>query len=258
MIDRKGSALITGASRGIGREILLALWRRGYDCIAVGRDLPRLEALRSELDGERILVLPADLSQFQEIGRLISAVRSNTKAIDLLVNNAGLGEIGPFAEAAAERLLSMVQVNIWAVVALTREFLPEMVARGRGHVLNVASTAAFAPGPGMAVYYATKSFVLSFSEAVRVETRGQGVTVSALCPGATATDFDRTAGARGRRAAGSVGMEPRRVAERAVTGLLRGRRLIVPGTVNRLAIAVAQFAPRALSARITYRRNREK
>jgi len=152
----------------------------------------------------------------------------------------------------------MIQVNIWSVVALTREFLPQMVARGRGHVLNVASTAAYAPGPGMAVYYATKSFVLSFSEAVAVETRGQGVTVSTLCPGATATDFDRTAGAHGKRAAAPVGMDARRVAERAVSGLLRGRRLIVPGIANRLAIIVARFVPRALSARITYRVNRAK
>jgi short-subunit dehydrogenase len=161
-----------------------------------------------------------------------------------LVNNAGFGALGAFAEIDAELQADLVAVNVNSLVALTRLLLPGMIERGHGRILNVASTAAFQPGPYMAVYFATKAFVLSFSEALSYELKGTGVTATALCPGVTRSEFFREAGFPPGRP--SSRMDPARVARAGIEGMLRGRALVVPGLLNRLGVWAARLFPRAL------------
>lgn len=249
-------ALVTGASRGIGREIAAILATQGCDLIITGRDRSALERLAAE-HGQTVSVSVAiaDLSTPDGVRKLLACVGEQKRPVSILVNNAGSGDIALFKDADLARQLAMVQLNIAALLSLTRAILPSMLSAGRGRILNVASTAAFAPGPRMSVYYATKAFVLSFSEAIATELSGSGVAVSALCPGATATDFDRNAGAHplsGRRRGAT---EARRVAEAGVRGMWRGKRVIVPGMRNKLAVSLSRFAPRTMQAQITYRVN---
>lgn len=252
-------ALITGASSGIGLEIASILATRGCDLIITGRDRLRLERLAARCGKSgSVSITVADLSTPAGVEALLAFVEAKHRPVDILVNNAGFGDLALFKDADPARQLEMIQVNIAALVSLTRAILPSMMSAGRGSILNVSSTAAFAPGPRMSVYYATKAFVLSFSEAIATEVSGSGVTVSTLCPGATATDFDRAVGARGGRRARRGAMGARKVAEAAVRGMERGKRIIIPGTRNRLSAFFSRFAPRAAAAQITYRLNRSK
>src|SRR6266403_224316 len=190
------TALVTGASSGIGRELAKCFAADGCRLILVARKRNALNSLADELrklHQTQSEVFTADLARPDAASRIFQHTEANGTKIDVLVNNAGFGAQGRFAELPVERQLEMLQVNITALTQLTRLFLPGMIARRRGGVLNVASTASFQPGPGMAVYYATKAYVLSFSEAVAEELRHSGVTVTALCPGPTRTDFAATA-----------------------------------------------------------------
>jgi short-subunit dehydrogenase len=247
---QRPTALVTGASSGIGRELAVLLARDGHDLVLVARDAARLEALARELfeaHGAKSVVLARDLSAPDGPGEVLAEIRRAGIELDVLVNNAGIGVWGFFAETDLARELEMVRVNVIAVTALAKGVLPGMLARGSGRILNVASTAAFQPGPLMAVYYGTKAYVLSFSEAVANETAGTGVTVTALCPGPTITEFQKKAGMEQTRLFRSRLVQDARTAAKAgYEGMKRGRRVVVPGLANKLLAQGVRFAPRRL------------
>lgn len=241
-------ALVTGASGGIGREVARALAGRGFELLLSGRNERRLETLCGELAPAAARFVVADLSLPAGRRRLREQVDREGLSVRVLVNNAGFGDLSRFVESSRPRQLEMIQVNIAAVVELAHWIAPSMVAAGEGYILNVASTAGFAPGALMAVYYATKAFVVSFSLALAEELAPAGVRVCALCPGATRTGFDRAAGIPERPVARGA-MDPRKVAVSGLDGLFSGRRLIIPGLLNKVVVHASRFLPRSLLAR---------
>ena len=241
------TAIITGASAGIGREFAYECARDGYDLVLVARSESQLHALAADLrttTGRTVTVLAKDLSSPQaprEIFEETSAIRSD---IEVLVNNAGFGLLGRFWELSETEQMDMIQVNIAALTHLSRLFLPALIAQGRGRILNVASTAAFQPGPLMAVYYATKSYVVSFSEALHNEARDHGVTVTVLCPGPTKTDFVKRAGmTKTKLFSSGNSMSAGAVARIGYQAMKRGRPLVVAGRLNGLMAFLTRFAP---------------
>lgn len=246
------TALITGASGGIGEAFARKLATAGYDLILVARSADKLHALAQELaTAHRITAtgLPADLSQSDAPQQIYTAVQEQGLTVDLLINNAGYATYGKFYEADLQKELNMIQLNITTLVDLTYRFLPGMVARRRGRILNVASTAAFQPGPLMAVYYASKAFVLSFSEALANEVEGTGVTVTALCPGPTASGFQARAAMEESKLVQSGLMTVEAVVERGYAGLLAGETVVIPGLYNQLGALAPRFLPRKLITR---------
>jgi len=246
----KQTALITGASSGIGLDLAHLFAADGHDVVLVARSEGKLRDLARELEakhGVKAHVLVADLAK----SAAPREVFERAPAVDILVNNAGYGLTGKFAETELQTELDMIQVNIAALTPLTKLFLPPMLQRGRGRILNVASTAAFQPGPLMAVYYATKAYVLSFSDAIGEELRGTGVTVTALCPGPTATGFQKTA-EMGSEALLKI-MRPvssMEVARAGYRGLMRGTRVVVPGVKNKIGVQSIRLTPRAVATRV--------
>jgi hypothetical protein len=244
------AALITGASGGIGYELAIEFARHGHNVVLTARRRPQLEILASKLReefGVSARVVTADLTQPQAPAALIAELERAGVAVGILVNNAGFASHGPLAETDLATTLDLLQVNITALTALTRLVLPGMLAGGGGRILNVASTAAFQAGPLMATYYASKAYVLLFSEALARELAGSGVVVSALCPGPTRTGFQRRARIEGLRLVRGAGlMDAGAVAAAGYRGLMRGRRIIVPGTLNRLGVQSLRIAPRRL------------
>ncbi|HVV70686.1 MAG TPA: SDR family oxidoreductase [Verrucomicrobiae bacterium] len=246
--------LVTGASSGIGRELAKCFAADGSRLILLARKRAALQSLAEELHkahGTQAEVLPADLAEPRAPERIFEHLQTNGTKVDVLVNNAGFGAHGEFATLPQARQLEMLQVNVMALTQLTRQFLPGMIQRKRGGVLNVASTAAFQPGPGMAVYYATKAFVLSFSEAITEEVSGSGVTISALCPGPTATNFAEAANARFSNRFMRSTMSAEAVARIGYRGFRAGRAVVIAGARNRLLTFSVRLAPRALVRRIT-------
>jgi hypothetical protein len=249
------TTLITGASSGIGLELARLFARDGYDLVLVARRVDRLEQVKAELErehGARVHLMPADLADPAAPAEVVRRLDGAGLTVDMLVNNAGFGLAGPFATMAPDALRGMVEVNIEGLTQLTRLLLPAMLARRRGRILNVASTAGFVPGPFMAVYYATKAYVISFSEALAEELRDSGVTVTVLCPGPTRTEFQAVAqmdSARLFRLPGVMDAAP--VARAAYTGLMRGTRMVVPGLMNRALPFVIRFSPRGMVARVS-------
>jgi uncharacterized protein len=247
------TALITGASSGIGLELARLFAADGYDLALVARSEGKLSALSEELRAlHRITahVIPMDLARDGAADEILEGIRERGVAIDALVNNAGFAMFGRFAEDDPRDQAEMLHVNVLALTELTRRFLPEMIERGFGRILNVASTAAFQPGPLMAVYYATKAYVLSFSLAVAEEVRGTGVTVTAVCPGVTETGFqERARMQESRLVAGRRMSGAREVAEFGYREMMAGKPLAVEGTRNRLLAAGVRFVPRSLAAR---------
>jgi short-subunit dehydrogenase len=246
------TAIITGASGGIGEELTRLFAAGKYDLILVSRGKERLEALAAELaraHGIEARALAADLADPETPAHIFEAVQG--VEVDALVNNAGFGARGAFAEIDYEVERRMIQVNVMALTHLTRLFLPGMVARRRGKVLNVASTAAYVPGPFMAVYYATKAFVLSFTEALAEEVAGQGVSVTALVPGPTETNFAVTAGNDDSKLFrdGKV-MDAATVARVGYEGLMAGKRIAIAGMSNKLTAFSTRLAPRTMLAKI--------
>lgn len=189
--------LITGASGGIGAELARLAAKDGHDLILVARSEDKLKELAKELSNVNVIILTADLAQHGAAQRLSEELSSRGLEVDTLINNAGFGDFGPFVKSELSKQQQMLQLNITTLMELTRLLLPAMVERGNGRIMNVASLAAFMPGPGMSVYYATKAFVLSFSEALHEELRGSGVTVTALCPGPVKTGFQHGAALTG-------------------------------------------------------------
>ncbi len=250
-------ALVTGASSGIGRELAAVLAREGYALVLVARRTEPLRALAEQLEraqGTACVVVGADLGTPEGVAQVTREVEARGLVLEVLVNNAGFGLAGPVASLPAESQLGMIDLNIRALTALTRAFLPGMVARGRGYVLNVASTAAFLPGPLMAVYFASKAYVLSLSNALHEELRGQGVRVTALCPGYTETEFATRASEhqRPRLFGGPLGTgNARQVAEVGYRGMKRGRAVVIPGFLNKLSAWFVRFTPLALKLRMT-------
>ena len=244
------TALITGASSGIGLELASIAAQDGHDLVLVARQRERLESVGrglAEEYGVKVSVLPKDLAGPAAPAELARELAERGIAVDVLVNNAGLGVYGFFAETPLDRELEMIQVNLTALTHLTKLLLPAMLGRRRGRILNVASTAAFQPGPLMAVYYATKAYVLSFSEALASETAGTGVTVTALCPGPTHTEFQQRAGFKPIPLMQSpLVTGAADVARAGWSGMKRGKRIVVPGFANRVLIQAERVTPRRL------------
>jgi short-subunit dehydrogenase len=247
------TALVTGASAGIGVELARQL-AADHDLILTARRAEQLHALAEELTrtGATCHVFPADLAEPGAPRQLFDAVAAAGLAVDVLVNNAGFGDLGPFAQADLAKMLRMIQVNVTALTELTGLFLPGMLARNRGSILNVGSVAGFQAGPYMAVYYATKAYVNSLSEALHSELRGTGVTVTVLCPGPVATEFGSVAGflpsPKGMFSAGqALGAKP--VAAAGLKAMRSGRRMVVPGWRNWLLLFLERFLPRGVVIR---------
>ncbi len=249
-------ALVTGASSGIGADLARQLAKRRHDLVLVARRQEALERLADELRkaGAGATVIAMDLAEAGAAARLAHELERRGLAPEVLVNNAGFGDAADFAIAEPARIATMLQLNIVALTELTRLVLPGMLGRGRGRIMLVGSTAAFQPGPGMAVYFATKAFVLSLGEALAEELRGTGVTLTTLCPGATATEFAAAANAQNRRLFKrrlAHVMTSAEVAEQGCRALLAGRPVVVTGTLNKLMTATSHLVPRPLLLRIT-------
>jgi short-subunit dehydrogenase len=242
------TALVTGASSGIGLELATLLARDHNDLVFVARNRDRLEAIArgmKEEFGVTVTILPTDLARSDAPQEIARALAEQKLTIDTLVNNAGFGVYGPFSTTPLDKELEMIQVNITALTHLTKLLLPGMLERRRGRILNVASTAAFQPGPLMAVYYATKAYVLSFTEALANETAGTGVTVTALCPGPTITEFQKAAGLEETRLFKSpMVMDAPTVARAGYEGMLRGKRVVIPGFFNLALVEARRVTPR--------------
>jgi len=252
MSDSKGTALVTGASRGIGYELARLFAGTGYDVVLTARTESDLEAAAdhfSERFGAETWVIPADLSDPEGPRELYDECEGRGIDVDVLVNNAGFGTHGPFVENDVETELDQIQVNVSAPTHLTHLFLSDMVTRGEGKVLNVASSAAFGPGPTMAVYYATKSYLLSFSEAVAEEVSQRGITVTALCPGPVDTSFQERAGNHGSNLY-RIDRDPRTVAREGYRGLMRGDTIVVPGIAMKATYLVSKHAPRTVTRKV--------
>ena len=241
------TALVTGASSGIGLEIARLL-AKDYDLVLAARSADKLEQLASELGNARVVAV--DLIDPDGSRKLIAEVPT----VDVLVNNAGFAEYGPFAEANEQRLEDMIELNVTALTRLSRAYLPGMLERGSGKIMNVASTASFQPGPLMAVYYATKAYVLSFSEALAEETRGSGVTVTALCPGPTTTGFQAAANMEKSRLVNERMLaKADDVAKYGVKAMNKGDVVAVPGFMNKVVATSVRFSPRPIVRRLVHK-----
>jgi short-subunit dehydrogenase len=254
-------ALVTGASGGIGEAIAHVLAREGEELVLVARSAERLAAVASAIasaTGRRPTVIPLDLEQRGAVDAIRAKLAQEGLVVRHLVNNAGYGLAGDVAELPRDGQCGIVDLNVRALLDLTVAFLPEIL-RERGGVLNVASVAAYTPGPGLAVYYASKAFVLSFTRALAVETAGRGVRVSALCPGPTPTSFGTRAGFQGTRAAALIRpLSAERVAREGVAGYRRGRTVVIPGILNRLLVLALGIVPSAVVLPIVARIQRKR
>ncbi|PWR17595.1 SDR family NAD(P)-dependent oxidoreductase [Zavarzinia aquatilis] len=259
MSTKRPLALITGASSGIGADLAREYAADGHDLILVARGEAALSALAGEVakaHGVTATVITADLLDPAAPRALIADIEGRGLVVDVLVNNAGFGDGSSFAKASRDKTLGMIQVNITALTDLMHAVLPGMVARGKGSILNVASTAAFQPGPSMAVYCATKAYVLSLSEAVAEEVKGTGVTVTALCPGPTRTNFMDVADVAGN-ALFSKGLVPvmtsAEVARIGHAAAKRGQVVSVAGILNQIGALAPRFTPRSVTRKLTGR-----
>jgi short-subunit dehydrogenase len=257
MAERQPVALITGASAGIGTELARVFARNGHHLVIVARRGERLEALADEIAAAgrpRPLVIALDLAQPDAGDRIEAALVRDNLEPQYVVNNAGFGLIGPVEARDRNEQLEMIELNVRTLTDFSLRWI-DSITRHRGGVMNVASVAGFIPGPGSAIYYATKAFVVSFSQALHQEWQERGVRVTALCPGPVPTEFQARAGARGTHR-GIADLPASRVAEEGYRGFMAGRRLVVPGFINKLIVAVAPFMPRRLLLAAIDRRQR--
>ena len=250
------TALITGASGGIGYELALHFARDRFDCILVARSRDKLDELAARLESEfrvKTLVVARDLSKSTAVDEIYEEVSAASMSIDVLVNNAGFPVYGRFVDTDWQTELDMLQVNVVALTALTKLFVRGMVERRNGRILNLASTAAFVPGPLMAVYYASKAYVLSFSQALANELQGTGVTVTALAPGPTRTGFQKRGVMEDSRLVRGQIADAKSVAAAGYRGMMRGKTIVIPGFSNKLIPWVARVSPRGAVTRIVRR-----
>jgi uncharacterized protein len=246
---RRRTALVTGASSGIGSEFARLLAERDHDLVLVARRTAKLEELAKELEQRhdaRITVLTTDLSETNAAQEVYSQVLRRGIEVDVLVNNAGFNVYGPFSGTDPEKEMRMLQVNIMALVALTKLFVRGMIDRGYGKILNLGSTGSFAPAPLDGLYAASKAFVLSFSEAIAEELKGTGVTVTALCPGPTQTEFAAKAAMTDTKIFSGRLMSAQQVVSIGYQGLMRDEAVVVPGWANNFQVWSMRFAPRSL------------
>jgi hypothetical protein len=253
-VGKGKTALITGASGGIGFELARLLARYSYDLVLVARNEAKLQEIAAELrekHGAEVTVLAKDLARPGTPGEIYDALSQHR--IDVLINNAGFGTYGAFSESDAQKELDLLQVNVVALTHLTKLFLPPMLARRDGKILNVASTAAFQPGPLMAVYYASKAYVLSLSEALFNECEGSGVTVTALCPGPTQSGFQERAAMTESKLVQGALMDSATVAAQGYAALQQGRRRVVTGRQNQAWALAAKLLPTAITLKLVRR-----
>jgi short-subunit dehydrogenase len=255
-MSSKMFTLITGASGGIGHDLAILAAGEGKNLVLAARSADKLdqlaETIRKNTKAE-IISISVDLSEESGVKKLISEISTKNIQIDSLINNAGFGDFGDFASADLSKNMEMIRLNISALTQLTHFALQGMLKAGNGKIMNVASTAAFMPGPGMAVYYASKAYVLSFSEALTRELKGTGVTVTALCPGPTDTDFASSAGLgkslMHRMLPPATSME---VAKAGYKAMMKGKAIEIPGFMNKMSTLTPRFTPRSLVRNLIY------
>jgi len=246
------AALITGASTGIGRELAYIAAENGYNVALVARTAEALKGVAADVErktSRKAHIFPVDVSEPNAAKALIAQIAQAGLTVDVLINNAGFGLVGKFWELPDDEQMRMIQLNIGALTQLTRLYLPDMIERRTGYILNVASTAAFQPGPLMSVYYASKSYVVSFSEAVHNEAKEFGVKVSCLCPGPTRTEFDKRAGVSNSKLfEGGRVMSAVEVAHIGWNAMREGKSLVVAGRLNAAMVFLTRFASRQMAA----------
>lgn len=243
------AVLITGASSGIGCELAKLFAKDGYNLVLIARDEKKLKEIKNYLKVNfniEVTLIKKDLAKLEAAKEIFDEIQESGIEIDILINNAGAGYCGLFHEINIEKDIQMLQLNINSLTYLTKLFSREMVKKKKGKILNVASTGAYQPGPYIAVYYASKAYVLSFSEAIENELKDYGITVSVLCPGATKTEFSKNAGKKDIKNS----MSAEAVASIAYREFKRGKRLIVPGNKNKLAILFSKIASGRISAKV--------
>jgi hypothetical protein len=242
-------ALVTGASGGIGEAFAHVLAAAGYALVLTARQERELNRVRGVIAAKHqvpVIVIAMDLGEAGACDRLAGELVARNLTPDLVVNNAGFGLVGPAVQLPAEGQLAMIDLNVRALTDLTLRFLPAMLARKSGGIVNVASTGAFMPGPNMAVYYATKNYVLAFSDALHEELKGTGVTVTTVCPGPVETGFQHRAGIGNTRAMAGGGLKPMDVAIQAMDAFRRGERMVIPGAMNKVIAYSMRGAPRRM------------
>jgi uncharacterized protein len=252
--------LITGASAGIGQALAHVFAKNGHELVLVARREQLLASLADEITATgaaRPTVLRADVSRIDAARRIGEALTASGLEPDIVVNNAGFGLLGPAANLDRDEQLAMIDLNVRALTDLSLAFV-ESLQRHKGGILNVASVAAFMPGPGMAVYYATKAYVLSFSEALHQELAPKGVRVTALCPGPVPTEFQARAGIKAQRLGRLIVRSAGRVAEDGYKGLRDGARVVVPGFPNQVAAVLSSLLPRSVMMRMSAAHNRDR
>ena len=250
----KGTALITGASAGIGAALAREFAKNGHDLILVARSADKLQKLADELssaNGVRAHIFPADLGVADAAQKLHKTVSGRGLVVDILVNNAGLLHEGPFWQTTLANHQQLLQVNLGALMALTHLFLPAMIERKQGRVLNLASTSAFQPIPYLSTYAASKAFVLSFSEALNIELKRKGVKVTALCPGFTETEMITKAGGKSMSVPFVRNLTAEEVAQQGYSTCMAGKPLFINGASNRAMIAFGRHQPRWLQRLVT-------
>ena len=250
----KRTALITGGSKGIGLELAKLHAKNGDDLILVARSEEKLEEIKNDLEekfGIKVYIIIKDLSVISSSSELYEEIREKKLNVDYLINNAGFGNFGEFSETNWEKELSMINLNITALTHLTKLFLKDMLLKGSGKIMNVASTAAFQPGPRMAVYYASKAYVLHFTEAIAQEAGGTNISVTAFCPGATDTEFQEISKMKKTKLVSMIDLEDARpVAEYGYKSMMEGKKIAVPGILHKISSKAYRFLPRNIITKI--------
>lgn len=243
------TVLITGATSGIGYEFSKIFAVKGFNLIIMGRNEKKLKEMEEELAGLygiKVVSYSCDLCKKENVLSLFNYVKSLNLNIDILINNAGVGFNGAFHELSWEKHVQTLEVNITSLTYLTHLVLGEMLRRGEGKILNVASTGAYQPGSYISVYYATKAYVLSFSQALRQEVKDKGIVITALCPGATRTQFSKRAGKGDLK----IAMSAEKVAKLGYRGLMKNKAVVIPGIINKTMIAISKIAPSSMNAKV--------
>lgn len=243
------TVVITGASSGIGLEFVKLFANDGYNLVVIARNEEKLLEIKKSYPHNNITVISKDLSKTNAVKEIVDEMKAQDITVDVLINNAGFGLLGSFEDLSIEKQLEMIQLNISSLTELNYQLLPDLKKSKSGKILNVASTAAFQPGPNMAVYYATKAFVLSFSEALAEELRPYAITVTTLCPGATKTNFSSVAKVENTKMFSNA-MSSEVVAKQGFDSLMQGKRVVITGGLNKIGALAAKFLPRRTAAKV--------